>query len=597
MAETGWWSRSALPARRRLLLARLRPPDPPRHLSEPPIAADPARVRPVDWPSAEPGLHVYDRPDPAPQPALVVDIRTLLERAMQRSRWQSERMPGEPLAETPRERGEAESNTIEDRLCTLLLVPLDLLLPSPDSVLEWPSPLMPFQLAGVRHLLEAGRVLLADDMGLGKTIQAIAAMRLLIVRRAIEECLVVVPASLIDQWRGELERWAPELRVVPVRGPAADRRWQWRAAAHVTLVSYETFRSDFATGAAERLRQTWDLVILDEAQKIKNRESDISLHVKRLSRLRSWALTGTPLENSLEDLASIMEFVDHRDDGEPRVYSVSAALLERHRALQIRRRKAEVLADLPPKQVISLELPLLPRQRAAYERAEREGIVQLRERGSAVRIEHILELITRLKQLCNVDPVSGESAKLEDIRERLETLTAEGHRALVFSQFADERFGVMAAARFLEAFDPLTFTGALSSRDRDAVIRQFRRDDRHRALVLSLRAGGVGLNLQEASYVFHLDRWWNPAIERQAEDRSHRMGQTYPVTVIKYTCLGTIEERIAGLLAAKQRLFDEVVDDVSVDLATRLSQDELFGLFGLERGGGGNRQGAKGDRH
>src|SRR4029453_8606239 len=199
----------------------------------------------------------------------------------------------------------------------------------------------------------------------------------------------------------------------------------------------------------------------------------------------------------------------------------------------------------------------------------------------AARIQQVLELIMRLKQICNVDPRTGESAKIEDIRERMEVLTAEGHRALLFSQFTDDQFGVAAIARALTRFSPLTYTGGMNTARRDQVIRRFKQDERHRALVLSLRAGGVGLNLQEASYVFHVDRWWNPAVERQAEDRSHRMGQTIPVTVFKYTSEHTIEERIQRVLAEKQKLFDEIVDDVSLDIASHLTEGELFSLFGL----------------
>jgi SNF2 family DNA or RNA helicase len=256
-------------------------------------------------------------------------------------------------------------------------------------------------------------------------------------------------------------------------------------------------------------------------------------------------------------------------------------LIERQHLLQLRRRKVDVLPQLPPKLVSSVTLQLGPRQRAAYDRAEREGVYALHSRGHTVRVQNVLELIGRLKQLCNADPVSGESAKLADLGERLPTLVAEGHRALVFTQFTDAVFGARAVAAHLARFRPLVYAGDMDLAQRELVIRAFKEDPSHAVLILSLRAGGVGLNLQDASYVFHFDRWWNPSVERQAEDRSHRLGQGYPVNVYTYTCERTIEERIQLMLQRKRRLFQEVVDDVTLDLASALSAADLFGLFGL----------------
>jgi SNF2 family DNA or RNA helicase len=419
-------------------------------------------------------------------------------------------------------------------------------------------------------------------MGLGKTIQAIVALRVLVRRGHAARALIVAPASVCTQWRRELRRWAPELSAIVVQGRAQDRAWQWRSDAQVTVVGYETLRADSAAGPTSVARRvTWDVVVLDEAQRIKNREVQVAEAAKQLRRRRSWALTGTPLENRVEDLASILEFVDGREGAPAPRYQPGEVLERRHRQVQLRRRKSDVLGQLPPKQVIDLDLSMAGAQAAAYRRAEKEGVIQLRALGPELRIEHVLALIVRLKQLCNVDPVSGQSAKLTDLEARLEALGAEGHRALVFSQFTDERFGVEAIAARLARFAPLAYTGALDRAARAEVVRRFLADERHRVLVLSLRAGGTGLNLQEASYVFHLDRWWNPATERQAEDRAHRMGQRHPVTVYTYTCEGTIEERIREVLAAKQGLFDEVVDGVSLDLATHLSGAELRGLVGL----------------
>ena len=477
--------------------------------------------------------------------------------------------------------GERAEPGLAERLWAALAVPHPVP-PPPDKQLEWPGVLMSFQRDGVQALVGMDRLLLSDDMGLGKTVQAVAALRILRVRGEIESCLVVAPAGVLDQWRRELARWAPDLSAIIIRGSADDRAWQWRAGTDIILVSYDVMRSDAGLLAACRgLKGVWDVVVLDEAQKIKNR-NDTSEAAKGIPRTRSWALTGTPIENDEEELASIMEFVDH-DQGMPRKrYRPGASLLQRHAELQLRRKKGDVLDDLPPKLETRLTIPLRREQRESYEKAEREGVVYLRSLGAEVGVRHVLELITRLKQICNADPRTGASGKLDDIGDRLRTLTARGHKALVFSQYTSSASGVAAAAKHLRAFNPLTLTGDMPAERRSVTINQFKIGEAHKVLIISLRAGGLGLNLQEASYVFHLDRWWNPAVERQAEDRTHRLGQTVKVNVIKYTCEDTIEERIDRILERKQALFDRLIDDVSMDLSTRMSRKELLGLFGLE---------------
>lgn len=468
------------------------------------------------------------------------------------------------------------------RLAYLLQPPTDLLL-AESGPLEWPGTLFEYQLEGIQALMTHEALLLADDMGLGKTVQTIAALRLLVLQRRVESALLVVRAGLMNQWRKELQRWAPELRISTIRGPAAERAWQWSTAAHVYLVSYETFRTDFTNNPhSPPRRRVWDVVILDEAQAIKNRDAEVSSKCKRLLRRRAWALAGTPLENSEDDLASILEFVTPLTEGEaPRRLPPGPALRERQARVQLRRKKSEVLTQLPPKIVSRIALKLEGTQREWYERAEKEGVIQLRAKGEAVRVENVLELIVRLKQVCNFCPLTGQSAKLEDIRERLRTLTSEEHRALIFSQFADERYGARAIAAALAPFRPLLYTGDLSPQQKEATIRAFKANPAHKVLVLSLRAGGQGLNLQEASYVFHFDRWWNPAIGHQAEDRSHRFGQIFPANVYTYICEDTVEERIERVLQQKQSLFDELVEDVSIDLQSQLTAEELFGVFGL----------------
>jgi SNF2 family DNA or RNA helicase len=252
------------------------------------------------------------------------------------------------------------------------------------------------------------------------------------------------------------------------------------------------------------------------------------------------------------------------------------------RGVQLRRRKADVLDDLPEKLVSEIVLPLSPRQRESYERAERDGIVELRGLGQQVTIEHVFNLVLRLRQICNVCPRSGESSKLTDLRERIAVLAAEGHKALVFTQFTNAAYGARAIAARLGP-DALVYTGDMGQTERERVLTRFREDPEAPVLILSLGAGGQGLNLQAASYVFHFDRWWNPAVERQAEARSHRIGQQRAVNVYTYTSERTIEERITQILRGKQRLFDELVEDVSIDPAESpdLTSADLLALFGL----------------
>ena len=477
--------------------------------------------------------------------------------------------------------GNEAGHGLARRLWAVLAKPGKFQSSGPGLHLEWPGELMPFQQDGVRALLEMDRLLLSDDMGLGKTVQTVAALRILGARRKIGSCLVVAPATVLDQWRRELAKWAPELSAIIIRGSTDDRAWQWSAETDVTLVSYDVLRSDAGNLSKLRApRETWDVVVLDEAQRIKNR-NDTSEAVKAIPRVRSWALTGTPIENHEEELASIMEFVDQDEKMPPKRYRPGAVLRERHRELQLRRKKTDVLDDLPPKLETKLTIALHRDQRDSYEKAEREGIVYLKSLGAEVGVRHMLELITRLKQICNVDPRTGASSKLDDIKDRLWMLTAQGHKALIFSQYTNDISGVAAAANCLREFNPLTLTGDTPPDQRPELIDRFKTRDAHKAMIISLRAGGLGLNLQEASYVFHLDRWWNPAVERQAEDRSHRIGQAVKVNVIKYACVDTIEERIDRILKQKQDLFDQLVDDVSLDLSTRMTREELLGLFGL----------------
>lgn len=450
-----------------------------------------------------------------------------------------------------------------------------LLMPPLSDVLkrgfDLPFPLLAYQAEGVGFLARRKHALLADDMGLGKTIQAIVALRVLLGGGFVKRVLIVCPAGLKSNWKAEFRLWAPEVVVQVIQGDASARQLQWNSPRHVFIANYELLRND------SEFLPPFDLVVLDEAQRIKNAETATARVLKTIPRRGAWCLTGTPLENSSQDLISIASFM------KPDLLFPSDASPERIRSTIapyfLRRRKAEVLNDLPPKVHFTTRLELSGAQREAYLAAEEEGAVFLRSLGETVTLQHVLALLTRLKQICNFDPKTGESAKLDYLLESLVVLRETGEKALLFSQYTET---LQFLFERLSDYRPLLYTGDLSRSQRDAVVRQFKEDPSCFVLLLSLQAGGVGLNFQEASYVFHFDRWWNPAVERQAEDRAYRMGQTRPVLVTRLIAVETIEERIDAVLAAKQALFERVVDAAEESSVSALSDAEYFQLAGLD---------------
>jgi SNF2 family DNA or RNA helicase len=547
-------------------------------MARPGLPWEPARLITASWPSAADAAATPVRLR-ASTTTRAAELRTLPAASVQL--WEdpyevADRTSPEGTAARERhERPADDGLDLRSRLRYVLQPPLGLCL-SPTGVVEWPHELMPFQVQGVRLLFERDRLLLADDMGLGKTVQALAALRLLTLRREVQSCLIVAPAAVLTQWRDRFTEWAPELRLATVRGSPAERDVWWRAPAHAYLAGYETLRADLALARARQ----WDLVIVDEAQRIKSAGAEVAAAVKSLRRRRAWALTGTPLENRLADVASILEFV-RPSISEELEAADDRPLRTRLAEVQLRRRKAEVLPELPPKLETELLLPMTAEQRRAYERAEREGVLQLRAQGPTVRITSVLELIVRLRQLCNFDPTTGASAKLVDLEDRLVALRESGERALVFTQFTDGTYGAEAIARRLAAHHPLVLTGSVPPDQRATMVEWFRAEPRHELMVLSLRASGVGLDMQDASYVFHFDRWWNPAVEDQASDRSHRIGQRRPVHVYTYALEGTVEERTVEVLREKRLLFEEVVEGVGIHVEGTLSREELLRVAGL----------------
>ncbi|MCA9102064.1 MAG: DEAD/DEAH box helicase [Planctomycetales bacterium] len=466
-----------------------------------------------------------------------------------------------------------------DRLRCVLEPPLETLLGR--TAIEMPAAPFPYQLEGMAFLYPRHAAVLADEMGLGKTMQAITSIRLLLRSGEARSVLLVCPKPLVHNWQAEFARWAPEIPLTVVEGPQARRAWFWgRPHTAVAIANYELVQRDEALAAAS---PAFDLVVLDEAQRIKNAGSNTARAVRSLARSRSWALTGTPMENAATDVVGIFEFVA---PGLVRPDMPARRIGEAISDHVIRRTTEQVLTELPPKLFRDAELSLSPEQWDSYRLAEDEGVVRLAEMHERVTIQHVFELVLRLKQICNYDPATGTSAKLERLEADLEEVAASGQKAIVFSQWV----GTLGwLAERLARYRPLSYHGRVPARRRPGILEQFRDDADSPLLLLSYGAGGVGLNLQFARYAFLFDRWWNPAVEDQAVNRVHRIGSGGPVTISRFVTLGTIEERIEQILQEKRDLFDLVFDPTRTGCNPSrlgLSREEIFGLFKLTVPGG-----------
>jgi SNF2 family DNA or RNA helicase len=461
---------------------------------------------------------------------------------------------------------------LADRLRLLLEPPLESLLSA--GSLNFVQPPFAYQLDGVAFLYPRREAVLADEMGLGKTMQAITAVRLLVHQGCLRRVLLVCPKPLVSNWQREFALWAPELCVTVLDGGAERRKWlRCRAATTVTITNYEALVRDRTDIEIEA--EHFDLVILDEAQRIKNSAGATSAAVRSISRSRSWALTGTPMENSIDDLVGIFEFVGPGQiHANMRPRAICGAVADH----VLRRTKDQVLSDLPPLLFRDAHVELTLPQAEAYRLAEKEGIVRLRAMQHAVTIQHVFELVVRLKQICNFDPLTRSSSKLERLEADLEECAVSGRKAIVFSQWVET---LVELRERLRRFKPAEYHGQIPNRRREAEIARFREQAECHLLLMSYGAGSVGLNLQFADYVFLFDRWWNPAVEDQAINRAHRIGAVRPVTVTRFLTGGTIEERINAILLEKRELFDTVFGEPLVAQSRGLSRDEFFSLFNL----------------
>jgi superfamily II DNA or RNA helicase len=419
--------------------------------------------------------------------------------------------------------------------------------------------------------------LLADDMGLGKTLQALCSLK--------GRTLVVAPTSVIYNWLEETQRFRPDLKVCVFHG--ASRRMD--PEADLVLTSYTLMRSEVELLVSE----TWGTIILDEAQTIKNPDSQVSQAAYRLKSEARFVLTGTPVENRLEELWSLFNFLNRgllgsldafKEGYIDAIANGSEAAVERLRKrigpFILRRLKRDVAPELPPRTDMVLGCELSVQERAIYDAiraaTQKEVVAQLQAGGNVMKA---LEALLRLRQ-ASCHPLlvpgqrEGESSKLGLLMNRLETLVDEGHKALVFSQWTS----------LLDLIEPVLEDASIpflrldgSTRDRGAVVKSFQGEGGAPVLLISLKAGGTGLNLTAADHVFLMDPWWNPAVEDQAADRAHRIGQDKPVMVYKMMARDTVEEGILSLQLKKRKLAEAALGQGTMSL--QITRDDLLELL------------------
>ncbi len=482
--------------------------------------------------------------------------------------------------------------------------------------------LRPYQARGVSWLsfLENWGLgaCLADDMGLGKTIELIAFLLYLQEKKSLEApVLLVCPTSVLGNWEREVKRFSPTLSTMVHHG---DKRKKGKAFSpavkkyNLVITSYPlTFRDE-----KELKSINWQCIVLDEAQNIKNPEAKQSKTVRNLKASFKIALTGTPVENRLSELWSILDFLNPGYLGQRQFFQRRFAIpiekygdtdsLQTLRSLVqpfiLRRLKTDkdIIQDLPEKQENTIFCPLATEQATLYQKIVDDSLAEIDSAEGIQRRGMILALLVKLKQVCN-HPIllhekfsskgkkkssasqinSQTSGKLQRLTEMLEELLAEGDRAIIFTQFAEW-------GKFLQSYledkinrEVLFLYGATRKVKREEMIDRFQQDPQGPPLfILSLKAGGVGLNLTRANHVFHFDRWWNPAVENQATDRVFRIGQTRNVQVHKFVCTGTLEEKIHDLIESKKALAEQVVG-AGENWLTELDTDQLRNLLILDR--------------